>query len=256
MQSMKRITLALVATGLVLGLSRFASADEAEAKAVIDKAVAALGGADKLAAIKGVVWKTKGKLHLNDNVNNFTMKVTAQGIDHLRHEFEGEFDGNPIKGVTVVNGDKAWRKIGEDTSKLEDDALNNEKRNAYLQIVATMPQYLKGEGFKVETADEEKVDGKPAAVLKVTGPDSKEFQLYFDKASGLPVRMTATVADFQGDEYKQDTTFSDYKDFDGLKRATKVDTKRNGNKFIDAEITEFRALDNVDPKAFAEPKGD
>ena len=35
--------------------------------------------------------------------------------------------------------------------------------------------------------------GKPAAALKVTGPDGKDFTLYFDKESGLPVRMVAKV---------------------------------------------------------------
>lgn len=253
---MTRFMCAVLATGVVLGLGRLAVADDQDASAVIDKAVKALGGAEKLSAAKSVEWKSKGKLHLNDNDNNFTSKITAQGIDHFRQEFEGEFDGNPIKGVTVVAGDKGWRKIGDDNNKLEDDALTNEKRTAYLQIVPGMPLILKGEGFKVEVGDEDKVGGKPAAVLKVTGPDGKDFQLYFDKESGLPVRMTATVTDFQGDEYKQDSTFSDYKDFDGIKRAAKIAMKRNDKKFLDMEITDFKVLDKVDAKTFAEPKGD
>jgi hypothetical protein len=253
---MTRFMSAVLATGLVLGLGRLALADDQDASAVIDKAVKALGGADKLGAAKSVEWKSKGKLHLNDNDNNFNTKVTAQGIDHFRQEFEGEFDGNPIKGVTVVAGDKGWRKIGDDSNKLEDDALTNEKRTAYLQIVAGMPLLLKGEGFKLEVGDEDKVGGKPAAVLKVTGPDGKDFQLYFDKASGLPVRMTATVTDFQGDEYKQDSAYSNYKDFDGIKRATKIEMKRNDKKFLDMEVTDFKELDKVDAKTFAEPKGD
>jgi hypothetical protein len=231
-----------------------APAGEQDAKAVIDRAVAALGGAAKLGAAKAVVWKTKGKMHRNDADNEFSSKVTAQGVDHFRQDFEGEFDGNPVKGVTVLAGDKAWRKFGEETRKLEDDALASQKRNVYLQVVPEMPLLLKGEGFKVETGEEEKVGGKPAAVLKVTGPDGKEFQLFYDKESGLPVKMTATVAGRQGNEFAQETTFGNYKDFDGIKRATKIVTKRNGTKFLDAELTEFKVLDKVDPKTFAEPQ--
>ena len=81
-------------------------------------------------------------------------------------------------------------------------ALANQKRDVYLQIVPEMVVPLKGEGFKVESAAEEKVGGKPAAVLKVTGPDGKEFQLFFDKESGLPVKLTATVAGFQGERVR------------------------------------------------------
>jgi hypothetical protein len=253
---MTRFQSAILAMSLVLGLSQLARSDDQEAKAVIDKAVNALGGAEKLNAAKAVTWKSKGKIIIEDNENKYTSKVAVRGLNHFRQEFEGEFNGNPIKGVTVLDGDKAWRKFGEDTNKIEDEALANEKRVVYLQIVAQTPTYLYENGFKVEPAKEEKVDGKPAAVLKVTGPEGKNFELFFDKQSGLPVRFTATVNDFQGEEYKHETTFSDYKDFDGLKRATKTETKRNGKKFIEAEVTDFKVVDKLEPKTFAEPKSE
>ncbi len=114
---------------------------------------------------------------------------------------------------------------------------------------------LKGKAFKVETADEVKVDDKPAAGIKVTGPDKKDFTLYFDKESGLPVKLVATVAGFgNGEDFSQETTYKDYKDFDGIKKATKVESKRNGEAFIKSEITEFKLVDKVDPKTFSAPE--
>jgi hypothetical protein len=253
---MTRWMSAALAAGLVLGLGRLALADGQDAKAVIDKAVKALGGPEKLGAAKAVRWKTKGKISRNDEESDFSTKVTAEGIDKVRQEFEGEFGGNPVKGVTVIDGDKGWRKFGEETNALEGDRLANQKRSAYLQLVPEMPSLLKGEGFKVEAGEEEKVGGKPAAVLKVTGPDGKDFQLFFDKESGLPVKLTATVMGRGGNEFAQVTTFANYKDFDGIKRATKIETKRDGKKFMESEVTEFKVLDKVDPKTFAEPKAD
>jgi hypothetical protein len=32
--------------------------------------------------------------------------------------------------------------------------------------------------------------------------------------------------------------------------------KRNDKKFLDMEVTDFKVLDKVDAKTFAEPKGD
>ena len=119
-----------------------------------------------------------------------------------------------------------------------------------------MPQLLKADGFKVEAGQEEKVGRKPAPVLKVTGPDGKDFQLFFDKESGLPVKLTATVMGRQGNEFAQETTFANYKDFNGIKRATKIETKRNGKKVMESEVTDFQVLDKVEPKTFAEPKAD
>jgi hypothetical protein len=251
---MMRFMSAILTVAVAVGVGRLALGDEPDSKAVIDKAVAALGGAAKLKAAKAVTWKAKGKIHLQDNENAISTKVTAQGLDHFRQDFEGEFNGAAVKGVTILNGDKAWRKFGEETTPLEDQALANQKRVVYLQLVPEMPTLLNTEGFKVESAEEEKVGSKPAVLLKVTGPDGKDFQIYFDKESGLPLKMMATVAGRQGNESKQETTFADFKDFDGIKRATKIETKRNGKKFLESEITDFKVVDKVDAKSFDEPK--
>jgi hypothetical protein len=229
------------------------AADDKDGKAILDKAIKALGGEEKLKALKAVTWKGKGTVNIGGNDSPFTSQATAQGLDHYRGEFEAEFGGNTIKGVAVVAGDKGWRKFGDMSTKLDKDDLANEKRNAYLQLVPVTLLPLKGKGFKVEAGPEEKVGGKPAAGLKVTGPDGKAFTLFFDKASGLPVKMVAKVLDFMGQEFTQETTFADYKEFGGVKKATKVDSTRDGNKFVELRVTEFKALKKVDPKTFAEP---
>ena len=56
-----------------------------------------------------------------------------------------------------------------------------------------------------------------------------------------------------GEEYTQETTYSDFKEFGGIKKATKVVSKRNGEDFIKSELTEFQVLDKVDPKTFTDP---
>jgi len=114
--------------------------------------------------------------------------------------------------------------------------------------------YASTKGFKAETAAEEKVAGKPVTVLKVSAPDGKDFTLSFDKESGLPVRLVAKVRGFQGEEFTQETTFSDFTDYDGIKRAKKVETKRDGETFVKSEVTEFKAIEKVDPKIFDKPE--
>ena len=138
--------------------------------------------------------------------------------------------------------------------ELDKDGVANEKRTLYLQVVPATLLPLKGKGFKVEAAKEEKVGGKPAAALKVTGPEGKDFKLYLDKESCLPVKLVVKVRGFMGEDFTQETTFGGYKDFGGFKKATKVESKRDGEKFLTQEVTEFKALDKVDPKTFAPPE--
>jgi hypothetical protein len=252
---MTRFVGAVVATALVLSARCGVLAAGPDAKAVIEKAIQALGGEDKITALEGKVVETKGKGKLNfgGNEGDFTTTTTTMGLNRFRQDFKGDFGGNEVKGITVLDGDKGWRKFGDNTSKLEDEQLANQKRTVYLSLIPAVILPLKGKDFKVESTKEDKVDNKPAIALKIVGPDKKDFELFFDKESGLPVKMLATVSGFQGDEFTQETTYSKYKEFDGVKRATKVENKRNGEKFIDIEITDVKALDKADAKTFAEP---
>ncbi len=251
---MKRVIAALFVTILFSLGSKVGADADAGSSAILDKAIKALGGEEKLSMVKAASWKSKGTITFGDNENQFTSDTTVQGLNHYRRVFEGEFNGNKVMGVTVVNGDKGWRKFGDNAMELDANGLANEKRNIYLQVFPAIILPLKSKLCKVEAAGEEK-DGKKTLVgIKGTGPDGKEFKLYFSKKSGLPVKQVAQVAGFGGKEFLQETTFSDYKDFDGIKVATKMVSKRDGNKFMEQQITEFRVLSKVDPKTFAEPQ--
>jgi hypothetical protein len=247
---MKRFLGAALVTVFVATLCRSAPADDQDAKAILDKAIKALGGEDRLAKAEAFTWKGKSAINFNGNENEFDGQVTIQGLDHYRNEFGND----QFKGVIVLSGDKGWRKFGDNGGEMEGEAAANEKRNVYLMVVPIRLVPLKGKGFKYETVGEEKVGGKPAVGLKVTGPDNKDFTIYFDKESGLPVKQVAKVVGFQGQEYTQETTFGDYKDFDGIKKATKVENKRDGEPFLTLTVSEFKVVDKVAPETFAEPK--
>ncbi|HEV3166390.1 MAG TPA: hypothetical protein VGZ22_20365 [Isosphaeraceae bacterium] len=251
---MKRFLGAALATVFLAGLCSSVRADDQAAKAILDKGIKALGGEEKLSKADAITWKAKGKITFNDNANEFNSQTTVQGLDHYRGEFEGDFNGNKFMGVTVLNGDKGWRKFGDNNMEMDAEAVANEKRNIYLQLAPTTLVRLKGKGFQIETAGEETVGGSPAVGLKVTAPDGKDFTIYFDKESGLPVKQVAKVTGFMGEEFKQENFFSNYKDFNGIKKATKLEIKRDGEKFIDEEITDFKVLDKVDPDTFSAPK--
>jgi hypothetical protein len=252
---MARFLGALLVTALVCSSGGPARGqDDKDPRAILDKAIKALGGEEKLGTARAATWKIKGTIHFGGDANKFSGQSTVQGLTQSRQEFEGEFMGNKVKGVTVLNGDKAWRSFADMSMELDKEGVANEKRNLYLQLVPTLLVPLKGKEFKLQAAGEEKVDGKLAVSLKVTGPDGKDFRLYFDKASGLPVKQVAKVVGFMGEEFTQETTYGGYKDFDGINKATKVVAKRDGEKFLEAEITEFRILKKVDPKTFEEPK--
>jgi hypothetical protein len=272
-----RLIGAVLAMVLVCGLSGPVRAEDAkDANAIVDKAIKALGGEEQLGKIKAASWKTKGTITIMGNERENTTQVTMMGLDHFRQELEGEFNGNKFRGVTLLAGDKGVRMFGENRTEMDKAAVANQQWTVYLAVIPITILPLKGKEFKVEAIGEEMVGGKPAVGIKVTvpgskantpdtkvtasdskvtAPEGKDFKLYFDKESGLPVKLVAKVAGFQGGEFTQETTFSDYKEMGGIQKATKIVSKRNGEKFMEQEITEFKVLDKdkVDPKTFTEP---
>jgi hypothetical protein len=251
---MKRFLSALLATVFVFSMSPATRAADTDPNAVLDKAIKALGGQEKLSKAEAATSKIKGTITINGNSNMFTGQVTVQGLDHRRLEFEGDFNGNPTKGMFVLNGDKGWTKFGDETHEMDAEAVAREKQSVYLQIIPATLVALKGKGFQLAAAEGTKVDDKPAVGIKAKGPDGRDFTLYFDQESGLPVKLVARVADFDGNEVTQETTFGNYKDFDGIKKATKAESKRDGHRYLEQEVTEFKVLDKVEPGTFAEPQ--
>jgi hypothetical protein len=245
----------LLLTGFVACLGVQARAEGSkDAGAVVDKAIKAMGGADKLGALKAATWKSKGVISLGGDDNKFSSETTVKGHDHFRNDFTGDFGGMEIKGSVIVAGDKGWRKFNDMVTEMDKDALTNEKHNIYLQLIPVHVTALKSDHFKLGAVTAEKIDGKAASTVKITGPDGKDFTMSFDNESGLPVRLVGNVWGFQGDEAPQEFTIGGYKDFDGLKKATKVSIKRSGEKFMTMEIVDFKTLSDVDAKTFAEPK--
>lgn len=225
-----------------------------EAAAIIDKAIKAIGGEEALGKVKTANWKTKGTITFQGSDNPVSTVVTVQGIDHSRNEFEGEFGGNTVKACSVLSGDQGSRMFGGNKSDMDKDALANEKRRNYLTVIPILITPLKDKAFSAEVIPDDKVGDKPAAGIKVTAPDKKDFKLYFDKETGLPVKLVARVMGFQQDEYTEETTYTEYKDMAGIKKATKIESKRDGAKFITQQVTDFKALDKVDPKTFTDPQ--
>jgi hypothetical protein len=229
------------------------TADKEDTQAILDKAIKALGGEKNLAKVKAATWKTKGKIYFMDNENPFTTESSYQAPDRYRSMFEGDFGGNTIKAVAVVNGDKGWRHFMDNTEELDKEHLANEKRQVSFQWVPTTILPLRGKEYKVESIPEEKVDGKPAVGIQATDKNGKSFKLYFDKESGLPVKLAAKSVDFMDTEFNLEVFFSNYKEVDGIKKAMKILQKRDGEKMMEQEITEFKVKDKLDDKLFEKP---
>jgi hypothetical protein len=233
-------------------LCDLARGDDQAAIAIVDKAIAAHGGEQRLRAVRAFRWESEGTMNPTKDPSAFTNRVTVQGLDRYRAEFEWGFNGAKYKTVTALNGDRAWRQSNNRQTQSNVRAVAELKHVAFVHVVTTTLVPLKSNGVKLESAGEAKVGDKLAAVVRVTGPDGRKFTLWFDRAAGFLLKL-AEDSNLQP-KVTVETTFDDYVKFGGVYKAKKISQQfENGERFRQEEITRFQILDKVGPKTFEGP---
>jgi hypothetical protein len=244
---------AFLGSGLMLAATITVRADDsAAARALVDKAVKAQGGHARLAKLSAVTAKLKGKFHGLGQAVAFTGELAAQGRDRQKFVIEAEGSDEAFRLVHVLNRDKGWVKLNDDTEKLKKEDLAEAREEAYAGWVATLVP-LRDKAFTLSPLGEIKIGKRPALGVKVSSKGHQDIDLYFDKATHFLVKTVAQVKDDGGQEVTEETLFSDYKKVEGTRQAMKFTIKRGGKLYLEAEVTECKLAKKLDDSVFAEP---
>src|SRR5438045_2362688 len=103
---MRRLIFAALAVALSVGITSRALADD-ETQAIIEKAIKAHGGREKLSKERTVQSKTKGTIELLGGLA-FSQEITIQLPKQLKEVMDLEVGGMKVTVTTALNGDKAW----------------------------------------------------------------------------------------------------------------------------------------------------
>jgi hypothetical protein len=237
---------------LTTGLALFA-ADQDQAKIIIDKAIKAHGGPEKLAKLKAVTIRFKGTLHQAGTDIPFSAEIVSQGADQWRLALDGESRGMKFTFVQVLSGDKGWNKVNDTTEEVNPDQLAEAKEGAYHNWVTTLAP-LKDKAFALSSLGEVKVENRSAWGVRVSRKGHRDINLYFDKDANLLVKTEMRVKDEQsGMEVSQETFYSDFKEIDGIKEPMKIVLKKDGKPNVEATVQEVKREEKVDDSIFAKP---
>jgi hypothetical protein len=247
---MRLFPISALAVGLVLFATGHARAED-DPKAIIDKAIKAHGGADKIGKDKAVQTKSKGNLALGGGIN-FTEETTIQP-DRLKSVLQLDIMGNAVTVTTVFDGKKAWASVNGQTQELEGKVLDELKESSYLARVGRL-EVLKEKGYELSALGEVKVNDKPAVGVRVASKGHRDVNLYFDKESGLLAKIERQAVDaMSGQDVAEERIITEYQEADGVKIPKKAVINRDGKKFIEAEVLELKVRDKFDDSEFAKP---
>ena len=261
------IGLGLAASILTASISRAQAAgaqEDAEARAIIDKATQAHGGADNLSQFKAVRAKWVGKHKVEnvfywDAVRIVTYEMpTLEMPVKIRFDFEVENpNGGKFAFTRVVNGKQAWQGSARGTRDLSEAQVTQIVDEIYAHWLASVAP-LQDKGFKFSPFGNATVDGKEAVGLVVSCQGRPDVTLFFDKQTGLVIKSERRAKDpATNEEYTAESIYRDHKEFQGvmwptnrLDRRDGMDLEENSGRF---ELSEFQALDKLDESSLARP---
>lgn len=210
---------------------------------IVDKHIAALGGADKLKSVTSIVAER------SLSVQGMEIPTVSTLVVNKAVRTESTVMGNSM--VQAFDGTSAWMirpTMMGGTGEPEDMPADQLKQlKGQLDPFGPLFNY-KEKGNKVELVGKEKVDKKDTYHLKVTTKDGEALDQYIDATTYL---LTKTKASANGQDVE--ISFSDYKDVDGIKVAYAMDiVNQMGNlAFLTNKI---KVNSTIDEAVFKKPK--
>jgi hypothetical protein len=222
------------------------SGDAEKARAIVNKAIQAMGGEKNLAKHQAITWKEKGTYYGMGEGIPYTANFAVQAPNQFRMDVEGVF-------IIVLDGAKGWMSVGGESKELPKDQLAMHIKTRKAGWVATLVP-LQDKAFQLTLLDEVNIDKQPAAGVKVTRADYPDVKLYFDKKTNLLLK-----SEFRGQtpdqpkEITQEAYYHDYRNIDGTQVPRRIVLKHDGKLFVDAESHDYKAHGKLDAKHFAKP---
>jgi hypothetical protein len=221
--------------------------------ALIRRAIQAHGGPDKLDRLRLVREKTEGTLTVLSQKTAFTSETLQRLPGQYRHTLKAEVSGKKIDIVEVFDGKNGWILEGGLTRAVDEKTAAGWKATAHAAHVASLTPLLAADkGYKLTALPETKVQGKPALGVKVSSPEQRDVNLWFDRDTGLLVKRD--LRPHAGTTQSvQEEIYSDFKEVEGLMRPARVRILINGAPHAEAVIRSTEFLDKIDDKEFAKP---
>ena len=241
----------LMLSALVLSVGT-ASAQDDKAKAVIEKAIKAHGGAENLNKLTATEGEFSGTMTIFDMALNFSGSTVTQAPDKMALNISIDIGGAKQNIKQIVNGDTALMMVGGEKQDVNDEMKSELKKGPLLAEAARLTPLLKDKTYTIKLEGDEDVDGKPATVLNISSKELKEVKFYFDKKSGLLVMTKRDSVNPATEEAVVETSMlSDYKMVDGLMTPMKTVVKHDGKDFMTMTTTKAKNMEKADPKNFA-----
>jgi len=211
---------------------------------VVEQALAAAGGAERLAKLKAQTWRSKIRQVQEDPVVETETRYAVEWPDKLRTE--------RADGVTVVReGNRGWTRKEGQVLELVGDQLLFLKEDMWINSLRTLLP-LRDPEARLQTVPEVAVDGRPTIGMRVSIKGHRDVVLLFDKETLLLAKAEYRSRGLSEPGKLQviEAFFSDYREVSGTQVPGLVLISRAGEPFLEIENFDIERLEKLDRKQF------
>jgi hypothetical protein len=250
---MMRSMLVVGCAVLLASAERNVRADEPKAEQIIEKAIRAHGGQDRLKGLSGFTYKTRTVYEKGPTWSyEYAFEAPLRYRSCVGTGAEGK-----IASIVVVDGNQGWLKSGAaETTAYPPTFLDTMKKFTipYLgpRSMLRLLDRQKNRQCHFSTVAECTIDGHQAVGVRMKLQDGPQETWYFDKETGLLLKEESSTRRFESEDILYTTTYEDYKTFDGFPMARKIASYQDGKLTSTRELIEFK-VGTPDPAAFAKP---
>lgn len=258
--SVRALLSAVVLAAMVAALSPAQPPDEnrivseSRARATLERAIKAHGGDVRVNRSRNTHLKLNAKAIVPpDEEAPFQLEIFMQLPDKYRSVLTTAVQNTPVVRTVIVNGDKGWMTVNGQGKELTAKELAEAKEQMYAEWVCRLIT-LRDSDCVLREMDETKIENRPVQVVNVTRKGRRDVNLFFDKQTGLLVKMEHIVRDHQGLDSSQEVVFIGYRDTgNGPKHWTRIIVFNDNKRIFEAELVEVRFPERFDERLFQKP---
>jgi hypothetical protein len=224
-----------------------------DARTIVEKAIQAHGGAERLSRVQADRSKVRGSLYINSKAVPFSGEILVQLPTRFKSVFKIDLENRSMTLVQILNGADAWVSIDSQPKKADPVPHAEMRENLALARAMRLVPLLTDSSYELTSLGESKVGDRPVLGVRVAVKGRRDLRLYFDKEAGLVVKSEQTLDDGNGKEITQENYYSDYRDLGGFKRPIRIAAFRKGAKVMEAELLEVKYAERFEDAEFAKP---
>ena len=209
------------------------AASLAKGKALLERAQQAMGGADKLAAIKDYVSSGEAAIETPGATMRIKQKNSYLAPSSLRQDLELPF----AKQSVYSNGTTGWLAAPQGVMAMN-AALLKQVRGEMFRILPTLILSDRDKDRTVNYVGENTVE--------ISSKDGEDARLVIDPATGRPAKLI-----YQGSQGLVDQIYSDWRSVDGIELPFEWTILQGDKKFASTKVSDYKINSGLTEEAIS-----